>query len=71
MIDTKKEYIKNVVLLLTHSKDDCASMVGNKLKDIKVPFVRLDTDTFHKDIKIVMNLNSSGDFSGEYVFSRF
>lgn len=58
------------VLLLTHTRDDCASMVESELNKISVPYIRFDTDNFHKLVKISMKLNDDGFFNGEYIFPR-
>lgn len=61
--------MKPIILVLTHTKDDCASMVIDKIKNLNANVVRLDTDTFHKDIKCSMYLDAEGKFNGSYTFS--
>jgi len=60
--------MKNPILLLTHAEDDSASMVGSKLEKIQVPYVRFNTEEFHRSIKIKLELNKDGSFSGSYIF---
>lgn len=67
----KKDFNDHPILLLTHTKDDCATMVEEKLEEMKVPYLRFNTDTFHNSVKINMELGESGNFSGEYIFPDF
>ncbi len=56
------------ILILTHAKDDCASLVAEKLRKMTIPFVRFNTEEFHARVKLKMDMNKHGKFSGAYIF---
>lgn len=59
------------ILILTHSRDDCAHLVVERLSEMKQDFVRFNTENFHGSVKVVMNLDQNGNFFGRYCFPDF
>ncbi|MCR4280333.1 MAG: hypothetical protein NUV82_02825 [Candidatus Komeilibacteria bacterium] len=58
----------SVILVLTHTRDDCASMVMDHLNNMGIESVRFDTDQFQKSIKLDMSLKENGSVTGVYRF---
>lgn len=61
----------SVILVLTHAKDDCASMVIKHFKDRGIKYVRFNTEEFHQKVKFTIDLDTSGNFVGCYHFPDF
>lgn len=60
--------MEKTILILTHSQDDCAQLVIDRLYEKDAKFVRFNTEKFHSQIKTVMHLAASGEFRGRYEF---
>jgi len=57
-----------VILILTHAKDDCASLVEEHLTKENVDFVRFNTETFQEDVKVTLHMEDDGSFNGCFYF---
>lgn len=56
------------ILILTHAKDDCAELVIQQLTSENRSFVRFNTEEFQKTVKLILRLDTTGNFEGEYLF---
>lgn len=60
----------SIALILTHSRDDCAPMVMEHFPKMGIDFERFNTDEFQLVVKLVLDLDSRGNFRGSYRFPK-
>lgn len=62
--------MKPIIVVLTHSEDDCATMVLDRFRKFEVETIRFNTEKFHDEIKTTMTLSEEGLMEGRYVFGN-
>lgn len=56
------------ILIVSSTEDPCTDMVAAKLKERGARFMRFDTDLFQREIRMTLNMASSGEFHGTLHF---